>query len=63
MVWGAIGVEWQSPLGLVKGRLNNEGYISMLEEYKIFQSLIVFYGKDYFYFEQDGAPAHRSKKH
>ena len=60
---GAIGVGWRSPLVLVKSRLNSEGYISMLEEYKFFQSLMVFYGKDYFYFEQDGAPAHRSKKH
>ena len=63
MVWGAIGVEWQSPLGLVKGRLNNEGYISMLEEYKIFQSLTDFYGKSNFNFKQDGAPSHDQKKH
>lgn len=62
MVWGAIGVGWRSPLVLIKGRLNSEGYISILENYQIFQSLTDFYGEKNFYFEQDGAPAHRSKK-
>lgn len=62
MVWGAIGVGWRSPLILVKGRLNSDGYISMLENFEIFQSLNKFYGEKNFIFEQDGAPAHRSKK-
>ena len=50
MVWGAIGVGWRSPLVLIKGRLNSEGYISMLENYQIFQSLTDFYGEKKFLF-------------
>ena len=53
---------WRSPLVFVKGRLNSEGYISMLENFQIFQSLTDFYGEKNFFFEKDGAPAHRSKK-
>lgn len=62
MVWGAIGKGWRSHLILVKGRLNANGYMEMLDEYHVFDSLNNFYGQNQFYFEQDGATAHRAKK-
>ena len=62
MVWGAIGKGWRSHLILVKGRLNANGYMEMLDEYHVFDSLNNFYGQNQFYFEQDRAPAHRAKK-
>lgn len=62
MVWGAIGKGWRSPLVLVKGRLNSDGYISLLEDNEIFTSLPNFYGEKNYFFEQDGAPSHTSKK-
>lgn len=62
MVWGAIGLNWRSPLILVSGHLNSDGYIKMLEENNIFGSLDAKYGHRNFYFEQDGATCHTSKK-
>mgnify|MGYP001079518019 CR=1 FL=1 len=62
MVWGAIGKNWRSPLILVHGKLNSEGYINFLEKNEIFTSLNDFYGERSYFFEQDGAPCHRSKK-
>lgn len=62
MVWGAIGKNWRSPLILVKGKLNSDGYIQLLKDNDIFTSLGQFYGQNNFYFQQDGAPAHRAKK-
>ena len=62
MVWGAIGKNWRSPLILVHGKLNSESYINFLEKNEIFTSLNDFYGERSYFFEQDGAPCHRSKK-
>lgn len=62
MVWGAIGKGWRSPLVLVKGKLNSQGYMDLLAENEIFGSLDKFYGPQNYYFEQDGAPSHRAKK-
>lgn len=62
MVWGAIGKNWRSPLILVKGKLNSDGYIDFLQKNDIFTSLNNFYGEKNYFFEQDGAPCHRSKK-
>lgn len=61
MVWGAIGKNWRSPLILVKGKLNSDGYIDFLQKNDIFTSLNNFYGEKNYFFEQDGAPCHRSK--
>lgn len=61
MVWGAIGKNWRSPLIMVKGKLNSNGYIQLLNDNDIFGSLNQFYGQNNFHFEQDGAPAHRAK--
>ena len=62
MVWGAIGYGWRSPLVLIKGTLNSDGYINMLQDNEIFSSLNEKYGEKGYYFEQDGASCHRSKK-
>lgn len=62
MVWGAIGKGWRSPLVLVKGKLNAQGYIDLLADNEIFSSLNEFYGEKQYFFEQDGAPSHRAKK-
>lgn len=62
MVWGAIVIGWRSPLILVKDRLNADGYIPMLNENDIFQSLNGHFGEKNFFFEQDGAPSHTAKK-
>jgi hypothetical protein len=61
MVWGAISKGWRSPLVVITGNLNSQGYIDLLDENKIFQQLDDHFGKKQYYFEQDGAPPHRSK--
>jgi transposase len=62
MVWGAIGKGWRSPLIVVKGNLNTEGYLNLLQENKILDQLNEKYGERKYNFQYDGAPAHRSKK-
>lgn len=62
MVWGAIGKGWRSPLVLVKGKLNSQGYIDLLNSNDIFTSLDEHFGTKQYYFEQDGAPSHTAKK-
>ena len=62
MIWGAIGKNWRSPLVLVNGRLNSDGYIQLLDDSEIFTSLNEHFGENQFFFEQDGAPAHRAIK-
>ena len=62
MVWGAIGKGWLSPLVLVKGKLNSQGYIDLLNSNDIFTSLDEHFGTKQYYFEQDGAPSHTAKK-
>jgi hypothetical protein len=61
MVWGAISKGWRSPLVVITGNLNTNGYIDLLNDNKIFQQLDEYYGNKQYYFEQDGAPPHRSK--
>ena len=61
MVWGAIGKGWRSPLVIIKGTLNAEGYIDLLNENKIIDALNEKYGERKFYFQQDGASPHRAK--
>lgn len=62
MVQGAIGKKWHLPLILVKGKLYSDGNINFLEKYEIFNSLNDCYSEKNYYFEQDGAPYHCSKK-
>jgi hypothetical protein len=62
MVWGAIGYGWRSSLVVVKGNLNADGYIHLLDENKILDKLDVKYGERNYYFQYDGAPAHRAKR-
>lgn len=62
MVWGAIGKGWRSPLVLVKGKLNAQGYIELLDSNNIFTSLDDHFGQNNYHFEQDGAPSHTAKK-
>ena len=52
MVWGAIGKGWRSPLIIIKGRPNAQGYIDLLNENKIIEKLNAQYGTQY-WFQQD----------
>jgi hypothetical protein len=61
MVWGAISKGWRSPLVIITGNLNSQGYIDLLQENKIFQQLDDHFGHKQYFFEQDGAPPHRSQ--
>lgn len=62
MVWGAIGKNWRSPLIRVDGTLTSDGYIKLLQDNNIFESLDATYGPTHYYFEQDGAICHTAKK-
>ena len=61
MVWGAIGHGWRSPLIIIRGRLNSEGYIDLLKENSIIEKLNRLFGEKNFHFQQDGASPHRAK--
>jgi transposase len=59
IVWAAIGKGWRSPLIIIHGTLNADGYINMLKENRIIEKLDERYGNNGFHFQYDGAPAHR----
>jgi transposase len=45
MVWGAIGQGWKSPLIVIRGNLNTDGYLNLLEENKILDKLNAAFGE------------------
>jgi hypothetical protein len=62
MVWAAIGKGWRSPLVIVRGTLNADRYIDLLNENQIIEKLDSRYGNHGYHFQYDGAPAHRCSR-
>lgn len=61
MVWGAIGLDYKSPLIVVDGSIDTEKYKSVLESSEMIPSLQEEKGLLGFVFQQDGATCHTSK--
>ena len=62
MVWGAIGpYGYRSQLIWVKNNLDSEAYLRMLAEHQIPQSLTAMFPGG-FWWQQDNAPAHSSRR-
>jgi transposase len=62
LVWGAIGMNYKSPLVLVHGSINSQDYIRILKQSRIFRNLNNLLGHNSYIFQQDGAKCHTSKK-
>lgn len=64
MVWGAISERGKLPLHFVeKGvKINQDYYIQDVLEAHLLPHAQLMYGKDYFCFQQDSAPAHKAKR-
>jgi hypothetical protein len=60
MVWGALGIGFESKLAFVEGTLNGEPYHEMFMDNGIRESIKTYFGDHYAYLQQDGAPAHRA---
>jgi hypothetical protein len=59
MVWGAISSRGATPLIFIKGSVNSQKYIKILEEALI--STMDFLYPDGYIFQQDNAPCHKSR--
>ena len=62
MVWGAIGFNWRSPLIVIKGRLNAQGYVDIFKTNEIIENMNSHFGVKQYHFQQDGATCHTAKK-
>ena len=51
MVWGAIGIGWRSPLVVVRGNLDSQGYMCLLKENEIIEKLDEQYGERSYHFQ------------
>ena len=61
MVWGAIGPRgYRSKLVHIKGNMNSESYIKMLNDNQIFEDITAKFGNNWL-FQQDNAPPHSSR--
>jgi hypothetical protein len=60
MVWAAIGRGYKSKLVFIQGNLDSQRYVEMLNGEGIFEDMKTHLGEN-FHFQQDGAPAHRSR--
>ena len=61
MVWGAIGLNYKSPLYFYDGSVDKASYIKCLDV-NLFSSLDEKYGKGCYIFQQDGATCHTAKE-
>ncbi|XP_065684059.1 transposable element Tcb1 transposase isoform X1 [Hydra vulgaris] len=61
MVWGAFSVHGTSRLYIVDGTMNQDKYIKVLES-RLVPQIREWYGSDFWIFQQDSAPCHKSKK-
>jgi hypothetical protein len=59
-VWGAMSYRGTGCLQPLKGNLNAQGYIGILEMSAIPSAHLLGYGDNYF-FQDDGAPCHRAR--
>ena len=62
MVWAGIGYNYKSQLIILERTLNAESYIQMLEDNHIIEDIKTKNPGQIMWFQQDGAPAHNSKK-
>jgi transposase len=58
MCWGAIGRGYKSPLLFFDSTVDVDTYISTLQKYRIFESMLEILKDRVTIFQQDGAPAH-----
>jgi hypothetical protein len=61
MVWGGIARDYKTPLILVKGIINAEKYMQMLEEHRVIENLDTIHGLHGWVFQDDGARPHRAR--
>jgi len=59
--WGALSYNRTAFLTKVNGNLNGAGYINVLENSAIPSAHLLGFG-DNFWFQDDGAPCHRSRR-
>jgi hypothetical protein len=59
MVWGAIGHGYRGPLIRCNGHINGESYQAMLTNHRVLDELCRKFRRDWFWWQQDNAPAHR----
>jgi transposase len=62
LVFGAIGMNYKSPLIVTHGSINANDYIEILKKARLFSVLENTKGRDNYVFQQDGAKCHTSKK-
>ena len=62
MVWAGIGYNYKSKLIILDSNLNADNYIKMLEDNQIVEDIKNKHPNRIMWFQQDGAPAHKSKK-
>jgi hypothetical protein len=62
MVWACIGKNFKSPLIFIEGNLNTDGYIQMLRNNNVFDTISESLNSETVYFQQDGATCHTSKR-
>jgi hypothetical protein len=61
MVWGAIGVDYKSPLVLIDGHVTAEKYQELLEKSHAITDMDHLHGKNSWVFQQDGASSHTAQ--
>jgi transposase len=62
MVFGAIGKDFKSSLIILKGAINADRYIQILNDSRIFEQLDSQCRPGYYLFQQDGARCHTAAK-
>jgi len=60
MMWGAMSYNGTAILTKANGNLNGAGYINISENSAILSAYLLGFG-DNFWFQDDGAPCHRSR--
>jgi hypothetical protein len=61
MIWGAIGLNYKSPLIIVDGFLNGHNYVQTLERNGIFADLDAHYPNWSYFLQQDNAKCHTAR--
>jgi transposase len=61
MVWGAIGLNFKSPLILVNDSINALEYQHIIQRSQVIESMNAMHGPNCWVFQDDGASPHRAK--
>jgi transposase len=62
MIFGAIGIDFKSPIKVIKGTVNSARYVEILREMRLFSRLDSKFGKCRYIFQQDGATCHKAQQ-